>query len=200
MNGRSVVTFAVLALATSLPATASSSCIPITDAGKPIGATKCVSGKVVRVKPGARGVRFFDFCEEYRTCPFTVVVFASDLKQIGDVRRLEGRQIEIDGEIKSYDGRGRNRLKPPQPVTRRRSPHPALAKRVRRGTARQIQPRNIPLSQSSQKHSPKKGNATGKPARPQPARIANGLTPVSGEWQRNLPVWCGHSCPQPLIF
>jgi len=32
-------------------------------------------------------------------------VFASDLKQVGDVRRLEGRQIEIDGEIKSYDGR-----------------------------------------------------------------------------------------------
>jgi len=37
--------------------------------------------------------------------PFTVAVFASDLKQVGDVRRLEGRQIEIDGEIKSYDGR-----------------------------------------------------------------------------------------------
>ena len=31
--------------------------------------------------------------------------FPSDLKQIGDVRQLEGRQIEIDGEIKSYDGR-----------------------------------------------------------------------------------------------
>jgi hypothetical protein len=91
MNGRSVVTFAVLALATSLPATASSSCIPITDAGKHIGATKCGSGKVVRVKAGARGVHFFDSCEDYRTCPFTVVVFASDLKQIGDVRRLEGR-------------------------------------------------------------------------------------------------------------
>jgi hypothetical protein len=105
MNGRSVLAFAVLAFATSLPATAASSCIPITDAGKHIGASKCITGKVVRVKQGERGVHFFDFCEDYRTCPFTVVVFASDLKQIGDVRRLEGRQIEIDGEIKSYDGR-----------------------------------------------------------------------------------------------
>ena len=32
-------------------------------------------------------------------------MFASDLKQVGDVQQLEGRQIEIEGEIKSYDGR-----------------------------------------------------------------------------------------------
>jgi hypothetical protein len=104
MTVRSFLMFAVLALATSLAATASP-CLPITDAGKHIGATKCVSGKVIRVKQGECGTHFFDFCEDYRTCPFTVVVFSRDLKQIGDVRRLEGRQIEIDGEIKSYDGR-----------------------------------------------------------------------------------------------
>jgi len=97
--------FAVMLLASSLPAVAASSCLSIHEAGKHIGASKCITGKVVRVKQGERGVHFFDFCEDYRTCPFTVVVFASDLKQIGDVRRLEGRQIEIDGEIKSYDGR-----------------------------------------------------------------------------------------------
>ena len=92
-------------LATSLPASAASSSIPITDAAKHVGATKCVTGKVLQVKQGNRSVHFFYFCENYRTCPFTVVVFSGDLKQVGDVRRLEGRQIEIDGEIKSYDGR-----------------------------------------------------------------------------------------------
>jgi len=105
MTGRSWMMLALVALVASLPAFAASSCIPIADASKHIGATKCVSGKVVRVKQGERGVHFFDFCDDYRTCPFTVVVFASDLKQIGDVRRLEGLQIEINGEIKSYDGR-----------------------------------------------------------------------------------------------
>ena len=92
-------------LAASLPASAASSYITITEAAKHIGANKCVIGKVVRVKQGNRGTHFFDFCEDYRTCPFTVVVFSSDLKQVGDVRNLEGRLIEIDGEIKSYDGR-----------------------------------------------------------------------------------------------
>ena len=31
--------------------------------------------------------------------------FRGDLKQVGDVRRLEGRQIEIEGEVKGYAGR-----------------------------------------------------------------------------------------------
>jgi hypothetical protein len=105
LSGRALSLFVVVVLATSLRAAASSSCIPIAEAGKHIGATRCVTGKVVRVKQGNRGVHFFDFCEDYRTCPFTVVVFSSDLKQIGDVRQLVGRQIEIEGEIKSYDGR-----------------------------------------------------------------------------------------------
>jgi hypothetical protein len=38
-------------------------------------------------------------------CPFTVVIFPSGLKDVGDVRRLEGRSIEIHGAVKLYDGR-----------------------------------------------------------------------------------------------
>ena len=84
---------------------ANSECIFYSEALKHIGATKCVTGKVLRVKQGNGGVHFLDFCEEYRGCPFTVVVFPGDLKRIGDVRRLQGRQIEIDGDVKGYDGR-----------------------------------------------------------------------------------------------
>jgi hypothetical protein len=38
-------------------------------------------------------------------CPFTVVIFPHDLKDVGDVRRLAGRMIEIHGPVKLYDGR-----------------------------------------------------------------------------------------------
>ncbi len=38
-------------------------------------------------------------------CPSTVVVFAHDLKDLGDVRRLAGRTIQIRGSLKMYDER-----------------------------------------------------------------------------------------------
>ena len=34
-----------------------------------------------------------------------VVIFARDLKRIGDVRYLQGKQIEVHGKIQEYDGR-----------------------------------------------------------------------------------------------
>lgn len=82
-----------------------SDCIPIHQAGQHVGETKCVAGKVVRVKVGPKGVHFLDFCEDYIACPFTVIVFSHDLKDVGDVRRLAGRSIEIKGAVKLYDGR-----------------------------------------------------------------------------------------------
>ena len=82
-----------------------SDCIPIHEAAQHIGQTKCVTGKVLRVKLGAKGVHFLDFCEDQMACPFSVVVFGGDLKDVGDVRRLAGRTIEIHGAVKSYDGR-----------------------------------------------------------------------------------------------
>lgn len=77
----------------------------IDETGQHIGETKCVVGKVVRVKVGDKGVHFLDFCEDQPTCPFTVVVFSHDLKDVGDVRWLAGREIEIRGALKLYDGR-----------------------------------------------------------------------------------------------
>jgi hypothetical protein len=92
--------------ATLLCATASASdCLPIREAKQHVGETKCVTGKVLRVKVGARGVHFVDFCEDQMACPFTVVVFPHDLKDVGDVRRLAGQVIEIHGPVKLYDGR-----------------------------------------------------------------------------------------------
>ncbi len=95
---------ALLALGTT-PLLHASDCISIHEAGQHVGETKCVTGKVLRIKVGAKGVHFLDFCEDQMACPFTVVVFASGLKDVGDVRRLEGRTIEIHGAVKLYDGR-----------------------------------------------------------------------------------------------
>ncbi|MFY9744367.1 MAG: hypothetical protein WA252_00725 [Candidatus Sulfotelmatobacter sp.] len=51
------------------------------------------------------------------SCPFTVVVFGSDLKDVGDVRRLTGRVIEIHGPVKLYNGRAEIILKRVNQIT-----------------------------------------------------------------------------------
>jgi hypothetical protein len=96
----------LLLAATMLLATyAWSDCIAVPEAKKHIGEVKCVAGVVVRVKQGARGAHFLDFCDDFRLCPFTVVIFPKDLKSVGDVRQLQGRLVEIHGQVKEYDGR-----------------------------------------------------------------------------------------------
>ena len=97
--------YVLLAAIVLLTTAAQSDCIAVPEAKKHIGEVKCVAGVVVRVKQGARGVHFLDFCDDFRLCPFTVVIFPRDLKSVGDVRQLQGRMVEIHGQVKEYDGR-----------------------------------------------------------------------------------------------
>jgi DNA/RNA endonuclease YhcR with UshA esterase domain len=110
------------------PAIAYAGCIPFSEAGKHVGETRCVTGKVVRVKQGTKGVHFLDFCEDYRACSFTVVIFARDLKNVGDVRQLEGKTIEIHGPVKQYDGRAEIILRQARQLTGEAAQIPPLPK------------------------------------------------------------------------
>jgi hypothetical protein len=91
-----------------------SDCVPFAEARHHLGKTQCITGTVMHVKEGNNGVTFLDFCENYETCPFTVVVFPGDLRRIGDVRQLSGRAVEIKGTVEEYDGRAEIILRHPQ--------------------------------------------------------------------------------------
>ena len=80
-----------------------SGCVAFSDAAKHVGTSECVAGTVLRVENGGKGVTFLSFCKEAKACPFTVVVFPADIKKMGDIRQLEGKQIEIRGTIQDYD-------------------------------------------------------------------------------------------------
>jgi DNA/RNA endonuclease YhcR with UshA esterase domain len=88
-------------------------CLTIPEAQKHVGRTRCVSGTVVRVEEGTNGVTFLDFCADYRSCPFTVIVFPGDLRNVGDVRQLQGRAVTIKGTIEEYDERAEIILRHP---------------------------------------------------------------------------------------
>ena len=85
--------------------TAAAECLPFNEARAHIGQTKCIAGKIVKVTRTSSGATFLNYCSDYRVCPFQVVIFRGDLRHVGDVSQLEGRIIEVSGEIKEYNGR-----------------------------------------------------------------------------------------------
>ena len=126
---RASVALFLQALSALFPVLSFAACIPFDQARNHLDETQCVTGKVIRVHEGDAGVHYLDFCEDYRLCTFTVVVFAHDLRKIGDIRQLAGEMVEIRGEIKDYEDRaeivlesskqlnnGLLRLSPAQPL------------------------------------------------------------------------------------
>jgi DNA/RNA endonuclease YhcR with UshA esterase domain len=82
-----------------------SECVAFSEAAQHLGTSQCVSGTVLAIERGGKGVTLLNFCKDSKACPFTVVVFPADLKKMGDIHQLEGRQIEIKGTVQDYDGR-----------------------------------------------------------------------------------------------
>jgi hypothetical protein len=74
-----------------------------TDAPNHIGEKATVRGTVVKVFTSKGGVTFFDYCKSSTKCPFSAVIFASDLDKFGDVSKYE-RAITVTGVIRSYQG------------------------------------------------------------------------------------------------
>ena len=65
----------------------------------------CVTGKVVRVERLDSGVHVLHFCgQNSASCPFRVIVYPDDLRDVGDVRWMEGKEIQIHGAVKGWGG------------------------------------------------------------------------------------------------
>jgi len=83
----------------------SSICIDFKEAGNYVGEYKCVTGRVDNVYTSAKGNIFLNFCPDYRTCPFSSVIFASDSYKFPNPKQYQGKIVEIRGLIKTYQGR-----------------------------------------------------------------------------------------------
>ncbi|MGH9325383.1 MAG: hypothetical protein ACRD2B_01640 [Terriglobia bacterium] len=77
-------------------------CINFRQAPSHAGERGCVSGYVLRAYTSKSGNTFLDFCPDYRTCPFSTVIFASDHQKFGNLESLEGREVDVHGFITAY--------------------------------------------------------------------------------------------------
>jgi DNA/RNA endonuclease YhcR with UshA esterase domain len=84
--------------------TTSSTCYDYTEAKSHVGETICIKGKVVQVYTSAKSNTFLNFCSNYKTCPFSAVIFSSDKSKFSDVQMYSGKNVEITGLIRTYQG------------------------------------------------------------------------------------------------
>lgn len=92
--------------------------IDYTQAMEHIGDYASVRGTLVKAYTSASGTVFLDFCKNYKTCPFTAVIFADDAKKFGDLSRYAGEVITITGKIASYEGRAEIILSDPSQISK----------------------------------------------------------------------------------
>lgn len=76
-----------------------------TDAPQYVGKNVVVSGKVVQVFVSRSNTTFLNFCADFRSCPFSAVVFAADRNEFGDLQKLEGTTVRLSGTIGTFQGR-----------------------------------------------------------------------------------------------
>jgi len=101
---------------TSSGVAGSGGCVDFREAASQVGKKGCVSGRVLRIFTSRAGNTFLDFCPDYRQCPFTSVIFASDRAKFGDLSTLAGRQVEIQGAVTTYQGRAEIIIYDPQQI------------------------------------------------------------------------------------
>lgn len=139
-------------------------CLPLSEAGKHIGDTKCVAGKVLTVTESPNGAWFLNFCEDYRQCPFTVVAFSRDLRDVGDVRYLAGKEVEIHGKIKEYQGRAEIILRDRRQLRGESAKLPPVPKDYDASRHGNYSARQLPSSKSSPKPAKAKPPASRNPS------------------------------------
>ena len=86
-----------------------------TEAPDHIGEKATVTGIVNKIFTSKSGTVFFDYCDNFQTCPFSAVIFASDLSKFKDLEQYQ-REVKITGLIKSYQGKAEIILNGPEQI------------------------------------------------------------------------------------
>jgi len=79
--------------------------IDYTEAPNHVGEYACVSGKIDHVYTSQKDTIFLNFCPDYKTCPFGIVIFGEDANKFPNPKQYEGKALEITGLIRAYQGR-----------------------------------------------------------------------------------------------
>jgi len=80
-------------------------CIHYSEAPQHIGTRTCVSGVVDHIFTSRSNTTFINYCSDFRTCPFSAVIFSDDQSLFSNIDRHEGQNITLEGVISTHEGR-----------------------------------------------------------------------------------------------
>ena len=89
------------------------------DAPNHVGEYVTITGKIVRVYTSKTNTTFLNYCADYKTCPFSAIIFADDADAFGDPSLFAGKTLSITGKVTLYDGRAEIVLSDPTQITPR---------------------------------------------------------------------------------
>lgn len=80
-----------------------------------VGENATVVGTVSKIFTSKSGTIFLDFCEDFKKCPFSAVIFASDAAKFKDLDKYK-KEVRLTGLIKSYQGKAEIILDGPEQI------------------------------------------------------------------------------------
>ncbi len=92
--------------------------INYTEALAHIGEYASVRGTLIDAYTSKSGTVFLDFCQNYKNCPFSGVIFADDVKEFGDLSRYVGATVTLTGKISSYQDKAEIILSNPSQISK----------------------------------------------------------------------------------
>ncbi len=79
--------------------------IDFKEAPNHIGEGISIKGKIIDIYKSSAGLTFFDYCTSYKNCPFSLVIFSSDIPKFKNLSSYIGKTILVSGTIKPYSGK-----------------------------------------------------------------------------------------------
>ncbi len=87
-----------------------------TQAPEHVGEKVTITGNVLKTYASKKGATFIEFCSNTKNCPFSAIIFNSDIQKFGDLSGLKNNRIKLTGTLENYKGQTEMILSDPDQI------------------------------------------------------------------------------------
>lgn len=87
-----------------------------TQAPEHIGENVIINGTPLKTFASKNGVTFIEFCSNTKSCPFSSIIFKTDIQKFGDLSEIKNNPIKLKGILQNYKGQAEMILSDPDQI------------------------------------------------------------------------------------